>query len=126
MPPVREHAVVIRAFDYLAACAFGGAAAVGAWQLVPDGVGAVPGMLLGMLVGVVAVVPVLLVLSSILGGFELIVLSMQVGMLAGMTGSMTSSAQWLGVAGEGSIVGLLVQILLHAVDRSLSGEVQRD
>ena len=73
--------------------------------------------------GIMASVPVLLVLTSILGGFELIVLSMQVGMFAGMTGAMTSSVQWSGVAGQGVIVGLLVQMLLHVADRSLSGDV---
>jgi len=121
--PTSPYAVAIRAFDYAAACMFGAAAALAAWQVVPDSMGVLPGMLLGMIAGIMASVPVLLVLTSILGGFELIVLSMQVGMFAGMTGAMTSSVQWSGVAGQGVIVGLLVQMLLHVADRSLSGDV---
>lgn len=123
MSPIPDHAVAIRAFDYLAACAFGVVAALAAWQVVPDSIGVMPSMLLGMIAGVVTAIPVLLVLASILGGFELIILSMQVGMFAGMTGAMTSSIRWADIAWQGAIVGLLIQVLLHVTDRSLRGEV---
>lgn len=105
---------------------FGGAAAVAAWHVVPSALGIVPAMLLGMLVGLVAVLPLLLLLTSILGGFELIVLSMQAGMFAGMTGAMSGSAHWPGAARDGVIVGLLIQVLLHAVDSWMGGEVPHD
>lgn len=126
MAPVREHAIAIRVFDYVCAGTFGGAAAVAAWCVVPSALSIVPAMLLGMVVGIVAVLPLLLLLASILGGFELIVLSMQVGMFAGMTGAMSGFADWLGVARDGVIIGLLIQVLLHAVDWWMGGEVQHD
>jgi hypothetical protein len=47
-------------------------------------------------------------------------------MVAGMIGAMTTSSSFRDVAFEGLLVGLLVQLLIHAVDRSMGGEVRRD
>lgn len=120
--PRAEHRVAVRAYDYLAALSFGAVASLAAWWIVPDGLPGIVAMLLGMLAGVVAAVPLFALFSWILNGFEIIVLSMQVGMVAGMGGSMIA-----GGAGEvvvaGAAVGVLVQLLLHALDRAQHGEV---
>jgi len=117
-----EHAGAIRAFDYLAALTFGSAAAVASWWLVPDALPGIVAMLMGMVVGVLTALPILAVLTLVLGGFELIMMSMQIGMIAGMGGPMISGGTALSVAGAGAGVGLVIQLLLHALDRSLHGE----
>ena len=126
MNPKVENAVAIRAFDYVAALCFGAVAALTAWFLVPDSISPLLTMLLGMLVGMASAVPVLGILSQVLGGFELLVLSMQVGMFAGMAGVMTGSATVFEVGSEGAMVGLMIQILLHVVDRYVGGDVTPD
>lgn len=124
--PQVEHAAVLRAFDYVAAAALGVVAATAAEVLVPSPPHMLVEMLLGMVVGALSALPLLALFSWILGGFEIVVLSMQVGMLAGMMGSMTTSTSFRDVAFEGLIVGLLVQLLIHGVDRSMGGEVRRE
>lgn len=124
--PQVENAVLLRAFDYVAAAALGVVAASAAWALVPAPPHMLVEMLLGMVVGALSALPLLAVFSWILGGFEIVVLSMQVGMVAGMMGAMTTSSSLGEVAFEGLMAGLLVQFLIHAVDRSMEGEVPRD
>ena len=109
------HRGAIRAFDYLAAVSLGASAALGAWWLVPDALPGVLAMILGMLVGTLAAVPVFVLFTWLLGGFEIVMMAMQIGMIAG--GTVASVA----MAGAG--VGLVIQMLLHALDRSLHGEV---
>ncbi len=124
--PQVENAAFLRAFDYVAAAALGVVAASAAWALVPAPPNILVEMLLGMVVGALSTLPLLAVFSWILGGFEIVVLSMQVGMAAGMMGAMTTSSSLGEVAFEGLMVGLLVQFLIHAVDRSMGGEVRSD
>jgi hypothetical protein len=126
MKPKVENALAIRAFDYVAALCFGAVAALAAWFLVSDSLSPLLVMPLGMLVGMASALPLLAILSQVLGGFELLVLSMQVGMFAGMAGAMTGSATVFEVGSEGAMVGLMIQILLHVVDRYVGGEVTLD
>jgi len=119
-----KHAAAIRAFDYGAAICFGAVAAGASWLLVPDTLPGILAMLVGMGVGVAAAVPLLGIFSALLGGFEIVVMSMQIGMVAGMLGAMTGAGDLVVVAGEGAIVGLAIQLILHVLDRYLSGEVQ--
>jgi hypothetical protein len=124
--PRAEHAVAIRGFDYLAAASLGAAAAVSSWFILPEALPGSLAMLLGMGIGVLAVLPLFGLFSAILGGFEIIVLSSQVGMFAGMLGAMTSAPGPLVVAREGVVLGLGIQLLLHVIDRSMRGEVDLD
>lgn len=124
--PAATNRAWVRAFDYVAAASFGAAAATAAWAVVPA---AWPGLLemgAGMAMGVLSVLPLFALFSWMLGGFEIIVLAMQAGMFAGMVGVMTSSPTPSDVAFEGVLIGLLVQLLLHGVDRSLEGEIPED
>ncbi len=123
MPKI-QNAIAIRAYDYLAAVIFGVTAALVASILIPDATPRLLAMVLGMVVGMASAFPVLALLTFVLGGFEIFALSMQVGMFAGMVGAMTGSEGLFSIAAEGAMVGLLVQLLLHAVDRSLRGEVE--
>lgn len=118
-----EHAAWIRTFDYAAAVSFGAAAALTSWFVVPDALPAPVAMALGMLVGVVAAIPLLGLFSILLGGFEILVMSAQIGMIASMVGAMTGSGSAAHVAGAGALCGFIIQALLHLVDRSLHGEV---
>ena len=118
-----EHAVALRAFDYLAAVTFGVVAAVAASYLVPAAFPAPLAMVLGMVIGAVAAFPLLGLFTFLLGGFEILVMSLQTGMLAGMVGAMVGGAALASVAVAGAAAGLGVQLLLHLADRSLRGEV---
>ena len=118
-----EHAVAIRTFDYLAAVSFGTAAALSSWYLVPDALPAPLAMMAGMGVGVASAFPLLGLFSFLLGGFEILVMSMQIGMVAGMTGAAIGGSTVAQVAVAGAMIGLAIQLLLHLVDRSLHGEV---
>ena len=117
--------MLLRVFDYVAAAAFGAVAAAVAWAVVPSDLHFLVQMLMGMVVGATSTLPLVALFSWLAGGFEILVLSMQAGMLAGMTGSMTGSPSLGGAAFEGLLVGLIVQLVLHALDRTLGGEVSR-
>lgn len=117
------HPGLVRAFDYVAAASFGAVGALAAWAVVPASQPMVVEMLLGMGMGVVTALPLLALFLWILGGFEIVILSMQVGMFAGMVGAMTTSLGLGDVAFEGVLVGLIVQSIIHAMDRSLAGDV---
>lgn len=117
-----EHAVAIRAFDYLAAVCFGAGAAVASWYLVPDVLPAPFAMVLGMVVGMASAFPLLGLFSVLLGGFSIIVMSMQIGMFAGMIGAMAMGTT-VEVLGLGVMVGFVIQCVLHVADRVLQGEV---
>lgn len=118
------HAAALRAFDYAAALALGATACLGSWWIVPDGLPGIVAMMLGMLVGTLVVLPLFALLNWIMSGFELVMMGMQVAMLAGMGGPMIMGGTPGRVALAGAGVGLVVQLLLHALDRSLHGEVR--
>ena len=118
-----EHAAAIRAFDYCAAVCFGAVAALSSWYLVSDTLPAPLAMVLGMAVGMASAFPLLGLFSFLLGGFEIIVMSMQIGMLAGMIGVMTGSTTAAQVALVGAAGGFAIQCVLHVADRTLRGEV---
>ena len=118
-----KHAAAIRAFDYLVAATLGASAALGSWWVVPEMLPGVMGMLLGMLVGTLAALPAFVFFTWLLGGFEIVMMAMQIGMLAGMAAPMIAGGTAGSVALAGVGVGLMVHLLLHALDRSLHGEV---
>ena len=118
-----ERALAIGVYDYFASLTFGVAAATAAWFLVPDLLSTPLAMVAGMGVGVVAAFPLLGLFAYFLGGFEIIVMSMQIGMLAGMIGVMMNGESLLTMLGAGAGAGLAVQCVLDVADRMLRGEV---
>ena len=124
-----ERAIAIRAFDYFAALSFGAVAALSSWYLIPDSLPSPLAMIAGMGVGMVSALPLLGLFMFLLGGFEIIVMSMQIGMLAGMigimTGVLTDGEVVAPVVMAGAMTGLTIQVLLHATDHTLHGEVSR-
>jgi hypothetical protein len=118
-----EHAGWIRAFDYVAATCFGATASLAAAFVVPEALPRPVGMLGGMVIGVLAVLPVLALLARLLAGLELVMIAAQIGMLAGMIGVMVGESL-LQVAAVGAGVGIAVQLVLHVADRALHGEVR--
>ncbi len=121
--PRPVHPVAIRAYDYLAALSLGATAALGAWWVVPDALPGPLAMILGMVVGTIVALPVFVLFTWMLGGFEIVMMAMQIGMLAGMGAPMIANGTPASVATAGAGVGLVIQLLLHALDRSLHGEV---
>lgn len=113
----------IGAFDYFAALSFGVVAALSAWFLVPESLPIAVTMVAGMAVGVLAGLPLFGLFSYLLGGFEIIVMSMQIGMLAGMLGAMLRGGPLSAAVLVGGAAGLDVQIVLDVVNRIMRGEV---
>ena len=120
-----EHAVAIRTFDYLAAASFGAVAALSSWYLMPEVLPKPLAMMGGMGVGLASAFPLLGLFSFFLAGFEIVVMSIQIGMLAGMIGVMTGSNAVAPVVAAGAMSRLAIQFLLHLADRSVHGEVSR-
>lgn len=118
-----EHAGWIRAFDYGAAVCFGAASSLAAALAVPDALPMPVAVLGGMVVGVLAALPVLALLARLLAGLELVMIAAQIGMLAGMIGVMAGESL-MQVAAVGAGVGIAVQLVLHVADRALHGEVR--
>jgi hypothetical protein len=121
--PGPAHPAAVRAYDYAAAASLGAVAALGSWWIVPDALPGPLAMMLGMIVGTIASVPVFVLFTWMLGGFEIVVMAMQIGMIAGMGAPMISNGTTASVATAGAGAGLVIQLLLHALDRSLHGEV---
>ena len=119
----RRSAFAIGAFDYFAALSFGVMAALAGWLVVADRLPMPLAMPAGMGIGVVAALPLFGLFSFLLGGFEIIVMSMQIGMLAGMLGAMLGSGPMADAALAGAAAGLGVQLLLDVANRTLRGEV---
>jgi hypothetical protein len=124
MTPKADHANAIRAYDYAVAVILGMTACVVSWWVVPDGLPGAVAMLFGMLVGIVAVLPVFALVMWMLGGFEIVVMALQIGMIAGMGGPMIRGGTLSSVLMAGAGAGLVVQLLLHALDRAQHGPVQ--
>ncbi|MCH7533144.1 MAG: hypothetical protein IIB36_15515 [Gemmatimonadetes bacterium] len=120
---MKAEPVAIRAFDYSAAVSFGAVAALASSFLVPDLLPTPFALLAGMVIGMASAFPLLGLFSWLLGGFEILMMSMQIGMLAGMLGVMTDSQGPARVALVGALTGLAVQLLLHVADGALHGEV---
>ena len=121
--PGPEHRAAIRAYDYLCAVTLGASAALGSWWLLPDALPGVVAMILGMGIGTMAALPAFALFTWLLGGFEIVMMAMQIGMIAGMAAPMIEGGTVGSVAAAGAGVGLMVQLLLHALDRMLHGEV---
>ncbi len=120
---MKAEPVAIRAFDYSAAVSFGAVAALASSFLVPDLLPTPFALLAGMVIGMASAFPLLGLFSWLLGGFEILMMSMQIGMLAGMLGAMTDSQGPARVALVGALTGLAVQLILHVADGALHGEV---
>ena len=120
---MKAEPVAIRAFDYSAALSTVAVAALASSFLVPDLLPTPFALLAGMVIGMASAFPLLGLFSWLLGGFEILMMSMQIGMLAGMLGVMTDSQGPARVALVGALTGLAVQLLLHVADGALHGEV---
>ena len=121
-----ERALAIGVYDYFASLTFGVAAATAAWFLVPDLLPTPLAMVMGMGVGVIAAFPLLGLFTYILGGFEIIVMSMQIGMIAGMIGVMMGDQPLAPVLMAGAAAGFAVQCVLDMANRALRGEVSHE
>ena len=76
----------IRTFDYPAAISFGAVAALLSWCLMPEVLHKPIVIMAGMGVGLISVFALLGLFSFLLGRFENVVMSLQIGMFAGIVG----------------------------------------
>jgi hypothetical protein len=121
-----DHPLAIRAYDYMAAAAFGAGSALSVSLLVPDSLPLAAAMLAAMVVGVLSALPLLGLFTVLLGGFEILMMSVQIGMIAGMAGVM-ARGEPLGTAVlRGVVTGLVIQFLLHLADLRLHGPVKQN
>lgn len=118
-----KYSVYLGLFDYLAAVIYGVTAICTAHYIVPSEWPMFAAMALAMFVGMLSTFPLLAIFSITLGGFEVLMMSMQIGMLAGMVGVMLTSASVAELSVYGAIAGVLVQFLLHMMNVRLRGEV---
>lgn len=117
-----ENASFIRLFDYFAAVIFGVAAAVATGYAIPTDWSMAFAMPLAMILGMITAFPLLGLFAKLMGGFEIIMMSMQIGMLAGMVGIMIPYGSLNAFAFSGALVGFIIQFFLHMMDMNLHGE----
>lgn len=118
-----EHSFWLRLYDYLAALVFGVVSATAVAFIIPAEWPVWLTMIFGMLAGTLFALPVLMATMAILGGFELLMMSMQIGMFAGMTGVMLGSNDVVRLMLAGALTGIGIHLILHIIDLLQHGEV---
>ncbi len=118
-----KHSFLIRVYDYLAALVFGVVSATAVAFIIPAHWPVGVMMITGMLTGMLFALPVLIASTIILGGFELLMMSMQIGMFAGMTGVMAGSDDVTRLILAGALTGIGIHLILHIIDFLQHGEV---
>ncbi len=120
------HALFLRVSDYIFAIIYGVVATTASYYLIPDEWPMPLLMSAGMLVGTLSAFPLLAIFSVLLGGFEVIMMSMQIGMLGGMAGGIIGGASINLPLIAGASVGAAVQLFLHISDLKYHGEALLD
>lgn len=119
-------AIILRIYDYLTSILTGFIAAMLVFWLVSPAWAILLGMVVGMALGVAALLIVLVFFGWIAGVFEIIMPGKYIGMIVGMAGGMWKTMEggttMIGLVTFGSIIGLLLAAIFHAYDRSLHGE----
>jgi hypothetical protein len=119
-------AIILRIYDYLTAILTGFITAMLVFWLVSP-LWAIPlGMVVGMALGIAALLIVIVSLGWIAGAFEIIMPGKYIGMIVGMAGgmwkTMEGGATMIGLVTFGAFIGLVLAAIFHAYDRSLHGE----
>ncbi len=117
-----KHATLLRLFDYAGAILYGVAASTFAGYLLPASLPMLAGMVAGMALGMLSSFPVLMLLTVLCGGFEIIMMAMLISMIAGMGAGMAGEESLTWFIWYGAIVGVGAQALLHMHDIKLHGE----
>ncbi|MFO7559165.1 MAG: hypothetical protein R6X10_10080 [Desulfobacterales bacterium] len=118
--------MVFKIADVLIPTIVGGITGYYAFQFVSPGWNMMLAMLVGMLVGMAAQIPVILIGMPLFGAFEIMLPAMSAGMLSGMLSGMLASKFVLpgGVTFLfGSGIGVLVILYIQIQNRKLKGEV---
>lgn len=118
-----NHPYLLRLFDYFAALCFGVVAAIVTGYVIPASWPMIIAMPLAMILGMITTFPLLGLFTALVGGFEILMMSMQIGMLAGMVGVMSPNDTIFGLLTIGAATGFFIQFFLHIMDRRLHGEV---
>ena len=119
-------AIILRMYDYLTSILTGFIAAMLVFWLVSPAWAILLGMVVGMALGVAALLIVLVFFGWIAGAFEIIMPGKYIGMIVGMAGgmwkTMESGTTMIGLVTFGAIIGLVLAAIFHVYDRSLHGE----
>ncbi len=118
--------MIFKIADFSIPTIIGGITGYYAFLLVSPGGNMMLAMLVGMLVGMAAQIPVILIGMPLFGAFEIMLPAMSAGMLSGMLSGMLASKFVLsgGVSFLfGSGIGVLVILVVQIQNRKLKGEV---
>ncbi len=119
-------AIILRIYDYLTAIFTGFITAMLVFWLVSPTWPVLLGMIVGMALGIVALLIVMVSLGWIAGAFEIIMpgkfIGMTVGMAGGMWKTMADGTTMIGLIIFGIFIGLVLAAIFHVYDRSIHGE----
>lgn len=119
-----KHAIFLRLFDYFGAMLYGAVASTFAGFLIPASWPMAAQMISGMTLGMVSAFPVLMLLTVLCGGFEIIMMAMLIGMTAGMGGGMAGEKSIIWFISYGAIIGACIQGALHIHDLKMHGDIK--
>jgi len=121
-----EHATLLRLFDYAGAVLYGASASTFAGYILPGSWPMPAGMFAGMALGMASAFPVLMLLTILCGGLEIIMMAMLIGMTAGMGAGMAGEKSLIWFVSYGAVVGLCIQVALHIHDLKKHGDVHTE
>lgn len=119
-------AMILRIYDYLTAIVTGFIAAILVFWLVSPAWPILLGIVVGMALGIAALLIVIVSLSWLAGAFETIMPGKFIGMIVGMAGgmwkTMVGGTTMIGLIIFGVFIGLVLAAIFHVYDRSIHGE----
>jgi len=116
---------ILRIYDYLTAMLTGFITAMLAFWLVSTEWPVLLGMVVGMVLGIAALLIVIVGFGWIAGAFEIMMPGKFIGMIVGAGGGMWKTmggTTMIDLATLGVFTGLVLAVIFHAYDRSLHGE----
>jgi len=119
-----NNATFLRLLDYSASVIYGAVSSLLVGLLVPDSWNIILGMITGMFISMLFLLPIAVLLSTRLGGFQVIMPAMVIGMFNGMIIGMMSGADLLTLIRIGIILGVFIQFILHLYDLKLHGDIE--
>jgi len=119
--------MIFKIADFLIPTIVGGITGYFAFLFVSPGWNMMLAMLVGMLVGMAAQIPVMLIGMPLFGAFEIMLPAMSAGMASGMVSGMLAAKFVLPGGASflfGSGIGVLVILYVQIQNRKLQGEVR--
>jgi len=119
-----DNATFLRLLDYSVSVVYGAVSSLLVGLLVPDSWHILLGMIAGMLVAMAFLLPLAILLFIRLGGFQVLMSAMVIGMFNGMVIPMIHGVDLLTLLRFGIMFGIFIQFVLHMYDLKLHGEAE--